>query len=196
MKEKGVTLVEILLVVALLIILAILMYTGWRLQLEKARDAERVTELEQWTRALISYHEDKGCYPDENEMVCDSTFLQPYMDRIPCDPTNNGAYKYRYSYVDCNTFFIYSKLENEADEKITFVNCMGGCGPTIEEQIYNYFVSSPNVTVESGASGILPICGSGENLYCFPGVCSTCCPGVGYRCAPSGKLCFSDNNCQ
>lgn len=192
--DKGVTLLEILIAVALLLILLIYIFTGWRLQIGKARDADRSADLDTWAKALIVYQEDHGCYPEETDMACGSTFLAPYLSEVPCDPVSNQDYRYVYTKVDCNTFYIYTKFENLSDDKIAQVGCTGGCGPEGQSTSFDYFVSSTNTSVESDDAGVPPTCG-GAIKYCFPNVCSTCCPGVFMRCSPSGKLCVQDNSC-
>src|SRR3989344_1510231 len=101
--EEGFSLVELMMVVGLLAILSVGALAGFRVQISKARDAERLSELDTWNKALFTYQDDHGCYPDDVEMSCGSTFLDPYLAQVPCDPIDNETYKYTYSKTDCNT---------------------------------------------------------------------------------------------
>lgn len=193
-NSRGFTLIEVLVVVALLAILAVAGLVGWNIQTQKARDAARKSSLQQLSGALLSYYDDFGCYPEEAEMACESNILSPYMDMVPCDPINNDTHKYTYVKEDCRIFYVYAKLEVESDPAIAKAGCNGGCGPEGDKN-YNYLVTSGNVSSGGSGFGVSPTCGTGDNLYCFPAVCGTCCPGSAYRCNLNGTACLLDVTC-
>lgn len=144
-KNFGFSLIEALIATAIIGILSIMAFWGFKYQLAKARDAQRKNDLEKMQKALEDYMNDKGCYPNPDEIRCGATFT-PYLKTIPCDPLNNSWYNYFYSYDDretCKSWYkIYVKLENNKDPIIEKVGCGQGCGPSGN---YNYWVSSPNM---------------------------------------------------
>lgn len=206
-KKSGFTLVELLIVVALLAILAIGAYTGWQLQVMKARDARRKSDLNNLSVAIRSYAEDFNCYPKEEDLVCGSDFLDPYLLEIPCDPINSSINNYYYYRPSCQAFIYYTRLENVRDKVIETLRCDGGCGPG---GVYNYYVTdgdifpeyvpptptpSPMPTPTPIPDIVVPNCGS-EVPYCFANECGTCCPGNLWRCNGAGNMCIRDETCQ
>ena len=146
---KGFTLIEIMIVVAIIGVFLVIALWAYRLQLLKGRDARRKADLATWQNLLEDYANDSVCYP-EGMIACGSTqgeFFEGYLSDIPCDPINNIHYNYMYTFDEgsgCNKWYkIYTKLENENDPIIAKVGCEGGCGPGGN---YNYWVGSSNVT--------------------------------------------------
>jgi len=149
--RHGFTLIEILIVLAILSLLILLAISAWKTQLIKARDARRKADLAKIKKVLEDYLNDEGCYPNPEKITIDgkicNTSFSPYLSTLPCDPINNNFYNYFYSYDQtetCKTWYkIYARLENSKDPIISKVGCRDGCGPSGN---YNYWVSSPNVT--------------------------------------------------
>lgn len=197
-RSKGITLVEVLIVAALLSILAIAGFSGWNLQISKARDAKRKADLQELRIALAGYYEDEGRYPNTEDVFCGATLFAPGMPEVPCDPVNTGNTVYLYESEAPDSYVIYVILEFDGDDAITEVGCEDGCGPG---GIYNYFVASENLSIGTGGGeeGVLPTCPSSNapanQRYCFANECSSCCPGQGYRCSRTGKSCISDSSC-
>lgn len=121
MKNKGFTLVEILIVVSILVILGTATLVGINpmMQIFKGYDAVRKADLQEIKIAFETYYEDHGCYPNfltkteitnlgenydltsrENNYVlsqCGSTTgteLEGYLDEIPCDPNTGDPYSF------------------------------------------------------------------------------------------------------
>lgn len=148
LRRKGFTLIEVMIVVAIIGMMVLIGIWAYRLQLLKGRDARRKANLAQWQKLLEDYINDNICYPEG--LICGPTLttaLEGYLSEIPCDPINSLNYNYMYTYEmgqGCNKWYkIYTKLENEKDPIIAKVGCKGGCGPSNN---YNYWVGSPNVT--------------------------------------------------
>lgn len=145
--RRGFTLIELMVVAAILALLLVFVLIVFKpqLQLQKARDSQRKADLQKLATVLGDYYNDKNCYPAS--LACDpGTQLQPYIQKIPCDPFIKQAYGYT---ADCSAFRIYAKLENPNDPIIRTVGCQNGCGPG---GAYNYGVSSPNVGLEGAAA--------------------------------------------
>jgi len=123
MKEKGFTLVELLVTIAIIGILASTMVMSSLQGAARARDAKRVQELYQIAGALLQYYSVNGQYPDNTDtgdVGCwsnwdagniangaDDTFIKPLVDEgfltfLPrewknvVEPSNNSQCTYRY----------------------------------------------------------------------------------------------------
>lgn len=145
-SKRGLSVIEVMVVVAFLSILVLAGIWAAQKQLQKGRDAKRKGDLDKLQNVLEDYINDNVCYPEGNEMTCGKS-LAPYLSQVPCDPIHNTNYNYFYSFdggESCKLWYkIYAKLENEQDSIIEKVGCKNGCGPSNN---YNYWVGSPNVT--------------------------------------------------
>ncbi|NTU46040.1 prepilin-type N-terminal cleavage/methylation domain-containing protein [Candidatus Roizmanbacteria bacterium] len=164
MKKKnysqGMTLVEILIVIAMLVViavasLAILNPLG---QLNKARDGERKADLSKLNKMLEEWYNDKQYYPDPSDLCYDTPVL--YMNtqschicgrestsppslssygNIPCDPAHpDHKYLYVVSRTTNNWYKIYSVLTNHQDQQSVQLGCaFKGCGIPDSELLSN-----------------------------------------------------------
>jgi prepilin-type N-terminal cleavage/methylation domain-containing protein len=173
-KTQGFTLLEVLVVTSLLIILALFGFGAFQSNLMKTRDSRRKADLTELRKAFYSFHDDHDRYPLFEEFECGMAF-EPYMERIPCDPSNNDTYRYVHSTDLYGSFFrITADLET------------GG----------SFEVSSENVDYGMGSEeeGEEPTCGIAPHS-CIPGICSQCCPGANYICNAKGTRCIFDAAC-
>lgn len=155
MVKKGLTLIELLIVIVILGILAALITGSFFTSLKKGRDARRKGDLEQIQRALEMYYEDKRSYPTFNifatagYQLCETNILSScgsqkvYMIKIPDDPLSSNNYVYSQT---GSTYKLYSCIENSQDQGSGVkqagygVSCGSGvCNPC------KYGISSPNV---------------------------------------------------
>jgi general secretion pathway protein G len=128
MKKKGFTLIELILVMALLAILAIMLIGNFNAALKKGRDAQRKNDLAQLQKALEMYYEDNKTYPTFTNIfgkkLCladNCTNARPsYMVKTPTDPSSS---KYTYVYYPgpalngfSNYYYLYSYIENDQDQ--------------------------------------------------------------------------------
>jgi general secretion pathway protein G len=205
MKRKkailGFTLMELLVVVSLILILAMFLFMAYQGQIDKARDARRKSDLDKLKIALENYASDYSCYPPEEDVVCNSVALAPYIDLVPCDPSNETD-SYEYVRPSCSGFVVFANLNKKSDPAIAEKKCSFGCGPSYS---YNYYVASQNLVpgvdfeASTGGSGDIPglepMRGTCDGR-CIPGLCSNCCPGVNkYRCDATGNWCIPDSSC-
>lgn len=164
----GFTLIELLVVMGVLgVLIGNAVFTLNPLeQLQKSRDAQRKNDLAQIQRALETFYNDYGRYPEntsEYKIDKDATAgvsevnwgdsWVPYITTLPKDPTSGRQYVYS---SDSQTYRLYASLErggkdsnackpdgavcDNAPPTATFP-----CGSKANE-VCNYGVSSPNAS--------------------------------------------------
>lgn len=163
MKHKGFTLVELILVMALLSILAIMLIGNFNAVLKKGRDAQRKNDLAQLQKALEIYYEDNKSYPTFtaifNKKLCKNSSCAVgdtnYMVRTPNDPNSS---KYTYVYIPAPVennkstyYYLYSYIENDQDQgpnvsMTGFINPIDSttteCGVVVNNTYCRYYISS------------------------------------------------------
>ena len=143
--KKGFTLVELLIVVAIIGVLATLLMANFIGVRQRARDAQRKADLRQVQSALEFYRSDLGSYP-ASLSACGSAFTagsppSTYMQKLPCDPLgatyyNSGSYRYT---SGGTTYTLGTCLENTADTQGTATSPGGnGCSTN-----WYYVVNNP-----------------------------------------------------
>jgi len=164
--------------------------------IERARDAKRKSQLEEYKIQFEAYHTDKKRYPPVEIMDtkddCGSQNLSPYMDRILCDPATGEPYYYQVS-EDGQHYWLYTNLLDATDPAIYNIGCAAGCGPDNNGD----GVGDYNYGVADGALEGQDIDTNDPSSYCqcIPGRCGTCCPGSKYRCNADASGCYLDLSC-
>lgn len=160
-KKSGFTLIEILIVVAILAILTLTAIYSITQNLAKSRDARRKADLDRLKIAMEDYYGDKNEYPPDGSLSgCDSETLKPYLSSVPCDPKTKQPYCYIYDATAPvgQTYKIFASFENTSDPAIEDLGCDNSsvnCGYETEclAQVgyskLDYGVTSSNVTVLS-----------------------------------------------
>ncbi|HKC04344.1 MAG TPA: prepilin-type N-terminal cleavage/methylation domain-containing protein [Patescibacteria group bacterium] len=133
-KQSGMTLIELVIVVTIIAALAVIALAFYRNQSAKSLDAKRKADLARIQVAVEEYEKDHNCYPAPQLLNCNpGTGLQPYIDRIPCDPITKASYYYDYDANACASWYrIYANLNDKSGTPI---------GPN---GAFNYYASSPN----------------------------------------------------
>jgi general secretion pathway protein G len=151
--KKGFTLIEIMVVITILGVLVAMVAGSFIASQKKSRDLKRKSDINQISKAMEFYYQDRGRYPSTNtgsfvgcgpsatpvECVAgsdwtDTTSNTIYMAKIPQDPTNQTYY---YDTDVNGTYYqIYARLENTEDQDVhkngttpqtyTGTNCGGG----------------------------------------------------------------------
>lgn len=97
-KNKGFTLIELMVVMAIIGILVGLTLTAFVGSRKSARDGKRKADLEEIRSALEMCRTDTGSYPGSvsfgGSLTCGGT---TYMGFVPVDPINSSPYIYTYS---------------------------------------------------------------------------------------------------
>lgn len=144
--SRGVTLIEIIIVVTIIVVLAVIALVYLRSQAFKGQDGRRKADIRRIQTAAEEYERDHNCYPLPSLMSCNpGTGLTPYINKIPCDPVNGGSYMYIIQDSVCPTWYkIYSKLGNSQDASI-----INNIGPN---SAFNYVAGSANAPTDTSAS--------------------------------------------
>jgi len=127
--RSGFTMIELLIVIAILAILTVLGISSFSTSQMKSRDARRKADLENIAKALETYYNDHGEYPISSGntgiagQVWGNPFSDPdslgetlYMNVLPSDP---NSYNYYYDSADGSYFQLYAYLENQQDGDLT-----------------------------------------------------------------------------
>lgn len=189
-KKRGVTLIELLIVISVAALLVILSSLMLPTLLKKARDARRKADLEIIFVALNNYYSDKNCFPGTLP-DCGQDFGpndSPYLKDFPCGPKGE-SYAYQVDEEDCHQWFkVLTKLEYLADSGIGKVGCQNGCGPGCQ---YNYGLSSTNIRLNQGCITYYA-CAPGGECQPFEDPARSECP----RFFENDPTCGGANNCE
>ena len=87
---------------------------------QRARDAQRKSDLRQIQSALELYRSDQGAYPATNILSTCGTGVSLgsgstiYMQKLPCDPSTGSPYPYA---LTATGYTLYACLENGNDSQ-------------------------------------------------------------------------------
>ena len=125
MKQRGFTLIEILIVVAIIGILSSVILIGLGSARARARDARRIADLREVQNALELYYSKVGRYPDASEAarwgpVTENGTLEKVLrdagigvSKIPNDPLGgNSTYYYLYNEFS-GEYYLGANLEED-----------------------------------------------------------------------------------
>ena len=143
--RKGFTLIEILIVVAIIAILASVVLVGLGPTQQAGRDARRISDLSEVQNGLELYYNKCGYYPGASapgDASCDAaapagTAITAYtnmageleaigigISSVPVDPNNTTPYQYTYATngASGNSYVLGAQLENKSNSVFTTYN--------------------------------------------------------------------------
>jgi prepilin-type N-terminal cleavage/methylation domain-containing protein len=171
MKQKGFTLLEILLVIAAIGILAaiVIVAINPNRQLAQVRNAERQASSTTLADALNQYSIDNGSYPssvtNNFQEICASSggsgclditgeLVPDYISAIPIDPNASGdGSGYLVRENDTNTRISVYAVNSELNQEIS-VNHQSWTPERIQEDLLIWLDADDQSTIISGVSGI------------------------------------------
>ena len=142
-QKLGFTLIELLVVISIIGILAALIMVNFNAARERARDAQRKSDLDQVKKALRMYYNDNNSYPATGSLTWGSIFQSAsgnmvYMKRLPQDPSEGKTYYYAQA-PSGQDFCLWATLENKSDGDISKSRSRcSSCSPP--NSSYNYVV--------------------------------------------------------
>ncbi len=115
-KSAGFTLIELLVVIAILGILTTLLVSNVAGVRERARDAQRKSDLKEIQNALQMYKQDQvtPAYPVTYDDLVAALENDKYLRNFPPDPLE-GSYLYRQLSTDSLDYRLKACLENKSD---------------------------------------------------------------------------------
>lgn len=116
--KKGFTLIELLVVVSIIGILTTLLSANLNAARERARDAQRKSDLRNIQTAIRLYYNDNAVYPPSITFNSEWKVNDiAYMSTVPDDPLSpNQNYTYTYDVIN-DTYILEACLENKSDPK-------------------------------------------------------------------------------
>ncbi len=111
-RREGFTLVELLVVIAIIGILATLLILQLGIARQRARDALRITNINQIRTALEFYFDAEGRYPDDAGAGTVPVVVARYLQggKMPLDPAGGD---YHYVYINSVQYYIWTELEQK-----------------------------------------------------------------------------------
>lgn len=119
--KRAFTLIELLMVVAIIAIISAVVLTSLSGARVKSRDAKRVSDVAQLQLALEQYFDRCGQYPNEiNDTAasnCNASGITfaTFISKIPTPPSITAAYDYMTGGNPPTDYIVHSKLEGTSD---------------------------------------------------------------------------------
>lgn len=211
-QQKGISLIEILIVIALLLLILVAIFRAFRVDINRANDAQRKSDLRDIKLAFEDYYNDRGSYPPESYLAdCGGSSLRPYLREVPCDPETGNPYLYLpFPGGGDNTlgYRVLSILADKSDSVIERLGCQNGCGIPEDNSEYgnslNYVYgiaegvplvldgyTPPTTPIPTNTATPTP---NPELDYCMNNSCY-CCANSAYTSSQDCNVWVQGNNC-
>lgn len=181
LKKPAFTLIELLIVVAILAILTLTVLSSLSGQRTKGEDAKIKADLARLKIAFEDYYNDHNCYPPPAWFTaaanCGSTILAPYLQTLTCDPKTGLPYPVETDPTGCTWFKIYANLSTLSDpDLLSLTYSQGNVTKTA-----NYGVSSSNISLLPSPAPS----GSAQQMYYCQQINNCTLVPAGRTCTPS-----------
>ena len=151
-KNKGFTLLELIVVIAVISILAVILLPRFVRITKPANDARRLADIRTIQGYLELYYQQNRSYPvdlansagafgsgNSCAGVCGVLIGANVATSIPADPVESGNYYYRYESIDGQSYVIGAQLEapnpsalkDDVDGTQGNIDCVGGSPETV-----------------------------------------------------------------
>lgn len=141
--RAGFTMIELLVVVAILGAIMVSIVLSYQTQMEHGYDGRRKADLSRMKAAFEDYYNDHGCYPPVAAVTsCGQNLLSPYLTTTPCDPKSKMSYGYTVD-PNCHFYALFAKLDSQTDPDSKAIGCSPNCGGTAAE--FNFMVSNDSI---------------------------------------------------
>lgn len=119
MKQNAFTLIELMIVIAILGVLSVLIGGNFITSLKKGRDTQRKADLSNIQKALEMYYEDKKIFPTITitfgSKLCETASCasgeKVYMQKVPNDPISSKTYEIAIP-ANGSSYKLYACFEN------------------------------------------------------------------------------------
>lgn len=142
--------IELLVAAAIVALLMVSLYFALQIQISRSKDSRRKADLEKIKVSFEDYYNDNNCYPPPNVLLdCNGNQLQPYLDKVPCDPEEQ-PYLYQPQTNRCEGYKLFTQLDDPNDPVISTLGCAGadGCHVGAGFEAYNYGVAAGTTLVD------------------------------------------------
>jgi len=163
LKNKAFTLVEIVVVIAIMGFLTAIIYSSFDLSKAQSRDQQRVSDISVIQLALEQFFNKNGVYPVS---INSTDFVPKYLSDIPKDPKTGESYASNYLALSkvsvdnakkCTSYHLWAKFEinnSYLNSKKGFNSASGGLSST------KYFkcgtdIENPNEGIDASSSPLI-----------------------------------------
>jgi|SRR6185295_15538033 len=125
----GFTIIELLVVVAIIGILASIVLASLNNARLKARDARRVADIKQLQLALALYFDSNSAYP---AVITGNTLAPTYISTVPTDPLSHANYVYVSlgTGATCTSYHLGAILEDNGSQSLNSDSDAAAASPT------------------------------------------------------------------
>ncbi len=192
MFKSAFTLIEVLIVTAIIGILAVVLTTSILHQRDKATNARIKGDLSRLKTAFEDYYNDHNCYPPtdwfDDASDCGSNALSPYLSAIPCSPRSSEPYQLEKDGTNgCIWFKLYGELIDPANDPQAIAQYSASANASLG----NYGVGSSNTTVSVNFPTPTPKASTAVNRYYCQGINNCSSIPANQNCSPA----YSDPDC-
>ena len=165
-STRGFTLIELLVVIVIIGILATGAISVFQGAQAKARDSQRISDLETLKTALEQYFNDNDKYPADGALANFQTLLKPYVNKWPKDPVNTSGtgYQYVYCVADVNgvakqTYALIVRVEKpESARKSTLAQLVPAFAADTDAKSTYVTGSEPSLVSAAAKTSAIPTC--------------------------------------